>query len=40
MKPFSGNPVGLTLEQTVSANAANQRTGIASITNSISARHG
>ena len=39
-KPFSGNPINLRLEQTVSADAASQRTGIASMTNSISARQG
>ena len=38
-KPFLGNSIDLTLEQTVNANAASQRTGIASMTNSISARH-
>ena len=32
-KPFSGNPIDLTLEQTVNDAAANQRTGIASMTN-------
>ena len=37
-KPFSGNPIDLTLEQTVNADAASQRTGIVSMTNSISAR--
>ena len=31
-KPFSGNSIDLTLEQTVNADAASQRTGIASIT--------
>ena len=36
-KPFSGNPIYLTLEQTVNADAASQRTGIASMTNSIPA---
>ena len=36
-KPFSGNHIDLTLEQTVNADAASQRTGTASITNSISA---
>ena len=37
-KPFLGNPIDLTLEQTVNADAASQRTGFASMTNSISAR--
>ena len=37
-KPFSGNLIDLTLEQTVNADAASQRNGIASMTNSISAR--
>ena len=37
-KPFSGNPIDLTLEQTINADTASQRTGIASMTNSISAR--
>jgi hypothetical protein len=37
-KLFSGSPIDLTLEQTINADAANQRTGIASLTNSISAR--
>ena len=36
-KTFSGNPIDLTLEQTVNADASSQRTGIASMTNSISA---
>ena len=36
-KPFSKNPIALTLEQTVSADTASQRTGNASMTNSISA---
>ena len=36
-KPFSGNPIDLTLEQKVNVDAASQRTGIAAITNSISA---
>ena len=40
MKPFSGNPIDLTLEQTVNADADSQVTGFASMTNSISAcRH-
>ena len=39
-KPFSGNPINLRLEQTVIAYAASKRTGIASMTNSISARQG
>ena len=37
-KSFSGSPIDLTLEQTINADAASQRTGIASLTNSISAR--
>ena len=37
-KPFSRCPIDLALEQTINADAANQRTGIASLTNSISAR--
>ena len=37
-KLFSGSPIDLTLEQTIDVDAANQRTGIASLTNSISAR--
>ena len=37
-KPFSGNSINLTLEQTVNADAASQRTDIASLTNSISSR--
>ena len=36
---FSKAPVDLTLEQTVNANAASQKTGISAFTNSISARH-
>ena len=36
MKTSSGNPIDLTLEQTVNADASSQRTGIASMTNSIS----
>ena len=36
-KPFSKNPIALTLEQTVNADTASQRTGNASMTNSISA---
>ena len=37
-KPFSRIPIDLTLEQTINADAASQRTGILAITNSISAR--
>ena len=37
-KPFSRIPINLTLEQTVNADAACQRSGIISLTNSISAR--
>ena len=37
-KPFSVGPIDLALEQTINADAASQRTGIASITKSISAR--
>ena len=37
-KPFSGSPVDLTLEQTINADAANQKKGITSLTNSIGAR--
>ena len=37
-KPFSAGPIDLTLEQTINADAASQRTGVTSITNSISAR--
>ena len=37
-KPFSGSPIDLTLEQTINADAASQRTGISALTNSISAR--
>ena len=37
-KPFSRNPIGLALlKQTVNADATSQRTGIASMTNSLSA---
>ena len=36
--PFSGNPIELTLEQTVNTDAASQGTGTGSMTNSISAR--
>ena len=36
-KSFSRIPIDLTLEQTINADAANQRTGITSLTNSISA---
>ena len=36
-KKFSRLPVDFTLEQTINANAAIQRTGIVTITNSISA---
>ena len=38
MKSFLENPTDLTLEQTVNVDAAIQRTGIAAITNSTSAR--
>ena len=37
-KSFSRSPIDLALEQTINADAANQRTGISSLTNSISAR--
>ena len=37
-KNFSRMPIDLTLEQTINADAASQRTGILSITNSVSAR--
>ena len=37
-KPFSRIPIDLTLEQTINADAACQRIGITSLTNSISAR--
>ena len=37
-KTFSRSPIDLTLEQTINADAASQRTGIAAFTNSISAR--
>ena len=37
-KPFSASPIDLTLEQTINADATSQRTGISSLTNSISAR--
>ena len=37
-KAFSRCPIDLTLEQTINADAASQRTGIQSMTNSISAR--
>ena len=37
-KSFSGSPIELTLEQTKNTDAASQRTGISSLTNSISAR--
>ena len=37
-KPFFGSPIDLTLEQTINNDAASQRSGISSITNSISAR--
>ena len=33
MKTFTGNPINLTLKQSVNADAASQRTDIASITN-------
>ena len=32
-KSFSGSPIDLTLEQTINANAANQKKGITLITN-------
>lgn len=38
MKSFSRQPIDLTLEQTINADAANKLTGISHITNSISAR--
>eukprot|EP00794_Sanderia_malayensis_P015514 gene15514-17096_t len=37
-KSFSRTPIDLTLEQTINADAASQRTGISALTNSISAR--
>ena len=37
-KSFSRSPMDLALEQTINADAANQRTGISSLTNPISAR--
>ena len=37
-KSFSGSPIDLTLEQSINADAANQKKGITSITNSIGAR--
>ncbi|GFU79662.1 uncharacterized protein TNCV_4484941 [Trichonephila clavipes] len=37
-KPFSRQPIDLTLEQTINADAARTLTGIAHLTNSISAR--
>jgi len=37
-KPFSRQPIDLTLEQTINADAVNRLTGISHITNSISAR--
>ena len=37
-KPFSRLPIDLTLEQTINADAACQRSGISALTNSISAR--
>ena len=37
-KSFSAQPIDLILEQTINADAANQKTGIGSLTNSISAR--
>ena len=37
-KPFSSTAIGLTLEQTINAEAASQHLGVLSITNSISAR--
>lgn len=38
-KNFARNPVDLTLEQTINANAANKLTGISAFTNSISTRN-
>ena len=37
-KSFSAQPIDLSLEQTINADAASQRTGIGALTNSISAR--
>lgn len=37
-KHFSRNPVDLTIEQTINANAANKQTGIIAVTNNFSAR--
>ena len=37
-KSFSTSPIDLALEQTINTDAANQRTGISLLTNSISAR--
>lgn len=37
-KPFSRQPIDLTLEQTINADAANKLTGVSHMTNSISAR--
>ena len=37
MKTFSGNPIDLVVQQMVNTDAASQRAGIASMTNSISA---
>ena len=37
-KSFSATPIDLTLEQTINTDAASQRLGISSLTNSISAR--
>ena len=37
-KEFSRMPIDLTLEQTINADAASQRTGISSFTNSLAAR--
>nr|XP_014098637.1 uncharacterized protein LOC106623591 [Bactrocera oleae] len=37
-KPYSKQPIDLTLEQTINADAANKLTEISNITNSISAR--
>ena len=35
MKTFSGNPIDLVVQQMVNTDAASQRAGIASMTNSI-----
>lgn len=37
-KPYSRQPVDLTLEQTINADAANKLSGVSHMTNSISAR--